>query len=628
MSNSGERIRLRDAAGEEVDELTYSDQGDWAARRRGPLDNGHRGWVWESTADGDGGSLELANPGLSNRRGQNWQATASGEETPGRVNGAFSANPAPMILEVRHSPAIPSDAEQVVITADLKDLDGETLSAVVSFGTDSNSAANRTVIPMSDDALNGDGDAGDGIFGATLPAFPDGTIVDFFITASDGTNTRTWPGPTDDSGGQSANALFQVEAIPAVSDQNLPVYRLILSPDENAEFDFDNFDQESDAQMNATFIAQIGDDIDIRYLAGVRRRGAGSRNRDPRTMRLTLAGDQPWQDTTRMNLNAQYNYLQLVGQKLFAASRLPSAKARPIELFINRSDEAEPTERLYGAYVHLEPQGGDSVARQFPDDPQGSLYSKRRPDRGLAHRDGDIAAYQNDGWDKETNSSEADWSDLDAWLAAIRDTENPDYLSNLEAVMDFDQWTRWFAVMTLLANGETNISNGADDDYYVYAGRLDPRIKAVPNDLDTILGLGDGSANADPTLTIYDMIENDDVLSVLVPFIQHPVILQKYHQALRDLIDGPFAKKSFDELITNCLEGRVPAPVLSGMTSFMDARRDYVLSVVNPDLTVSASLPLEGGVPKSTTKTPSFSGTVDVSEATSVLVNGVPATID
>jgi len=34
LSNSGERIRLRNALGEEVDELTYADEGDWAVRRR------------------------------------------------------------------------------------------------------------------------------------------------------------------------------------------------------------------------------------------------------------------------------------------------------------------------------------------------------------------------------------------------------------------------------------------------------------------------------------------------------------------------------------------------------------------------------------------------------------------
>ncbi|MFT6862839.1 MAG: hypothetical protein ACJAVK_001399, partial [Akkermansiaceae bacterium] len=628
LSNSGEKIRLRNEMGVEIDELTYSDEGDWAVRRRGPLDNGHEGWLWESTADGAGGSLELINPTLTNREGLNWQATAPGAQSPGAINGVFSTDAAPMILEVRHTPAIPSDRDQVIITANLKDIVGASLSATVSYRTESNDSANRTIVVMSDDALNGDGDAGDGVFGATLPAFPDGTVVDFFVSASDGVNTRTWPGPTDDRGNQAANALFQIEATPVSSDQSLPVYRLILSPDEKAEFEFDNFDDASGAQMNATFIVQVGDDVDVRYLAGTRRRGAGSRSRDPRTLRLSLAADRPWQDTTKMNLNSQFNYLQLFGQKLFAAARLPSAKARSIELFVNAEDESVVTGRLLGAYVHLEPQGGDSVARQFPDDSSGNLYSKRRPDSKLAHRDGNIEDYLADGWQKETNRAEADWSDLDAWLTAIRDTASPNYLTNLEAVMDIDQWVRWFAVMTLVANGETNISNGADDDYYVYAGRQDTRMKAVPHDLDTILGLGDVSAITDPNHTIYDMIEDDDVIPVLEQFIRHPVVLQKYHQVLRDLIEGPFSKSKFDELVINCLTERVPAQVINDVVTFMDDRRSYVLGEVNPGLTVTTMLPVEGGFPKATNSSPNLSGVINISEASSLRVNGKPASID
>ena len=59
LNNSGEKIRLRNELSEEIDELTYSDQRDWAVRRRGSLANGHEGWVWELVVDGGGGSREL-----------------------------------------------------------------------------------------------------------------------------------------------------------------------------------------------------------------------------------------------------------------------------------------------------------------------------------------------------------------------------------------------------------------------------------------------------------------------------------------------------------------------------------------------------------------------------------------
>lgn len=628
LSNSGERVRLVDAAGNEVDELKYSDEGDWAVRRRGPLDSGHRGWIWFNEADGEGASMELMNPSLTNKQGQNWRPTGVGGETPGEMNSSATGDIAPMIREVEHRPAVPTSSDFVKITAKLTDESTFGLTATVYFRAATMSPGAFSSLPMVDNALEGDGDAGDGVFGVTLPSFPDGTVVEFYVEASDGGNSRTWPGPTNDSGDHGANALYQVEDGPRTSDQGLPVYRLIMTAGEEDEFAFDNFDWDSNAQMNTTFIAQVGDDTDVRYLAGTRRRGAGSRKRDPRTMRLSLPGDRPWQDTTRMNLNSQYNYLQMFGQKLFAASRLPSALARPVELFMNGVDESDGTQVLYGAYVHMEPQGSDSVARQFPDDDGGNLYRKRRPDSQLAFRNGDIDDYLADGWEKSTNDSEADWSDLDAWLEALNETTNPDYLANLEATMDIDQWLRWFAAMALLANGETNPSTGVDDDYYVYSGDLDQRMKAVPHDLDTILGLGDSSVINDPQHTIYDMIEDDSVLDVLVPLIRHPEVLPRYHRVLRELIEGPFSKEAFDSLLNHCLGTRIPSATKNGIVNFMDARRAYVLSVVNPDLTISTTLPVVGGLPQATEPSPTFSGAVNLSEAESVRVNGRLADVD
>ena len=53
LSNSGERIRLIDQDGMEVDEVRYYDQGDWAIRTRVVVGN-EPGWEWTSPADGQG----------------------------------------------------------------------------------------------------------------------------------------------------------------------------------------------------------------------------------------------------------------------------------------------------------------------------------------------------------------------------------------------------------------------------------------------------------------------------------------------------------------------------------------------------------------------------------------------
>src|SRR5262249_34385905 len=72
LSNRRNSIHLKDASGQDVNSVTYADEGDWAIRRRGPDDLGQRGWIWYAEPDGLGKSLELINPALRNDSGQNW----------------------------------------------------------------------------------------------------------------------------------------------------------------------------------------------------------------------------------------------------------------------------------------------------------------------------------------------------------------------------------------------------------------------------------------------------------------------------------------------------------------------------------------------------------------------------
>ncbi|MDB4792110.1 CotH kinase family protein, partial [Akkermansiaceae bacterium] len=91
-----------------------------------------------------------------------------------------------------------------------------------------------------------------------------------------------------------------------------------------------------------------------------------------------------------------------------------------------------------------------------------------------------------DGWSKQTNSSENDWSDLDEMLRIINNaSEDDDFIEQLEASINLDQWMNWFAAMTILANGETNISNGADDDFSAYRGLQASRFVLLPPTIST-----------------------------------------------------------------------------------------------------------------------------------------------
>jgi len=578
LSNSGERILLVDQDGVEVDEVPYYDQGEWAIRER-ITEGNEPGWSWASAADGGGSSLELINPALSNKQGQNWAFSLNSSPTPGAANSTASANTAPLIIDVAHFPAVPTSTEAIAIIAELRDETGETIGGSLHYRISAQNPGPFQTTPMLDDGYNRDSEADDGIYGAMLPPQPNGTVIEFYLESSDGRKTRTWPPPA--SNGQNANALLQVDDEANTFDHAF--YRVIIPVSELNQWR--GIRRQSNAIMNATMILDDGSGPKIRYLAGLRVRGAGSRNHTPVPMRLSLSRDDEWNNMTRMNLNTKFTYLQFLGMKLFQTSDMRAPDTYRVQVRINGGNIARGDGFDYGSMVHVQPLAAEFIADKFKTDRDGNLYKKARPDREFQWRDGNIGDYESDGWSKQTNRSENDWNDLDEMLRVVNNApDDPDYLNQIESVIDIDQWMKWFAAMTLLANGETNVSNGADDDFSMYRGVTDPHFVFIPHDLDTILGLGDGSRIENPRHTLFDMIVNRDILDPLIPFFTHPLIVERYYLALRELLQTSFSKQEFDELLDSNLTDWVPQNQIEGMRNFMDARRLFVESEITPTI--------------------------------------------
>lgn len=113
--------------------------------------------------------------------------------SPGTVNGPGRTDLGPLIVEVRHTPNIPSDDQDLVVTAraapTFDPVRGLTLYYRVMFGAELN-------LPMLDDGLHGDGAAGDGVFGASIPAGASGPgqMVRYYISAVDAkSHASRWP---------------------------------------------------------------------------------------------------------------------------------------------------------------------------------------------------------------------------------------------------------------------------------------------------------------------------------------------------------------------------------------------------------------------------------------------------
>jgi spore coat protein CotH len=618
LSNTGERVEISDPLGVPVDEVVYADQGDWALRRRGPLDRNHQGWIWTADHDGAGKSLELINPVQGNNNGQNWSASNPTGGTPGAANSVIDTDTAPIISDVEHSPAVPQSTDDVIVRGEIDDELTAGLTVATHWRTDD--FAEYTVTTMFDDGTHGDDIAADGVYAATIPAQPHGTVVEFYVRAVDAMeNVRTWPAPTDASGTQGANALYQVDNGFVASEA--PLYRLILTETEQFELEQmgNSSENDSNAQMNATFISTIGNDVEVRYNVGQRLRGASSRDFNVKSYRIEIPSDRDWQGVTALNLNARSIYSQIAGSAVFAAAGLPAAEGTLAHVRVNGVD-------LSGGagYAQLEVTDGDFVDNHF-DDNGGNLYNKRRHANGSdtkwAFRNGNATQYQTDGWDKDTNSGINDWTDLNAFLNAINNAPEATYVASISPHINIEQWLRWFAMMTLLESNETNPSNGVDDDYAMYRGEVDQRFVLLPHDLDSVLGAQGSSTTAG----LFRMVTDNGGLPQLARFFSRPEITSQYYAQLRELATTVFSAAQLNPLLQNLLGGRAPQATIDAMQQFAANRVAFVLSQIPTDLTVNSSLSTLNGYLHTTSATTTLSGLAPVEGAHSVRINGQPA---
>jgi hypothetical protein len=649
LANGGERLELSDPLGVVVDSVTYHNDGDWALRRVGDLYPGEpdwwRGWHWSSPADGQGNSLELINPAMAGAYGQNWSASLTAGGTPGELNSVATNNTPPLILDVRHYPAIPRSTNTVTVNARILDEAASGLSVTLFYRNDG--TTNFSAAPMFDDGAHGDGAANDSLFGTILPARPDKTVVEFYVEAADASSqTRTWPPPTDDLGTQGANALYQVDESSYEGSQ--PVYRFITTASDwdswLALMDGGSGGENSDAAMNATLVRTDGLGTEVRYLCHVRNRGAGTRNAQPHNLHLSIPTDNALQDVTKLDFNTRTVHSQAAGNALFSFAGLPNAYGAPVQLRINAANlaNASPTGGVnsyqFGSYYCFQPYDGDWSAEHLPNDPDGNLYKAAWYFDDIQLTNGAVleylgtnaanyrTAYSPTGptsdtgpYQKQSNAAADDWSDLISLCYTLDAVPDANYLQAVNARVNVDEWLGYFAANSLILNMETTIATGEGDDYSLYGGVNDPRFLVLIHDLDTVLGQGDSTPSTNRS--IFKAAE----MPTMDRFLKHPEIAPRYFAKLIEMANGPFTAANVSAVLNQVLAGWVQPSYLETMKGVAAARRAAVLSQIPLSLSVTSSLAVTSGYRRTTSATTSLTGGANAVETRAVLVNGAPA---
>jgi CotH kinase protein/Concanavalin A-like lectin/glucanases superfamily/Lamin Tail Domain/Immunoglobulin I-set domain len=147
--------------------------------------------------------------------------------SPGLPNGSGVAYPGPAVVETAHTPNVPKDDEDLTVTARVTPTFFPLASVVMRYRIMFNAEMEVT---MTDDGLHGDGAAGDGVFGATIPAgvSTNGQMVRWYFRATDemGSVSR-WPLFLDPADGPEYEGTI-VE--PVNLETKLPVLHLFAQP--------------------------------------------------------------------------------------------------------------------------------------------------------------------------------------------------------------------------------------------------------------------------------------------------------------------------------------------------------------------------------------------------------------
>ena len=412
------------------------------------------------------------------------------------------------------------------------------------------------------------------------------------------------------------------------------------------------WNRQSDAQLNVTFISRQGADTDVRYRCGLRVRGAGSRSNSINNWRLNIPKDDTWRGETEANLNIWHPHLGDLGSKMMECAGLIHERSWPVQVRLNTINNALNNSAYSGGYyIHLQPSGSEYLNEERPADSGGNLYKKSRP-----HQDWTVhelsaggppspSGYQADGWIKSTNEDLNDWNDLHNLIKTFAGGNAS--APQMESVINADYWLRWQAFQVIINHNETNLSNGANDDYSIYRGLVDPRFIPLAHDYDTVWGDGGNTSSFDPTsptATIYQLngaFGSGETIPATQPLMSNPVMNQRFKAQLVSLLNTVFLPSTFNPMVDSVLGDwtgptaayGVPVAKRDAIKSFNTARRNHILQTVlgysalgvpPAALTVVTSLPTVSGFPQTTlANSTGLSGTVDSSRVQKVRIGGV-----
>ena len=555
--------------------------------------------------------------------------------TPGMQNTAYVSNRGPDILEVHHAPVLPSTNEPIVVTARVVDNDG--VGSVTLYYRSEGTAA-FTSTPMVDDGTGDDTVSGDGIFTATIPGAPSGTMRAFYIEASDGREVVRFPtelAPSADV--PERTCLVRVGDSP-LSTQ-FATYRIWLSND--VINTFRSRANLSNELMDCTFVYN---DTDVFYNAHFRLRGSAwlrpGANWDPRdrhAFRIEFNPDQRFRGREEINLDmtegdsrgplqerASYWFYKQMGLQFSMQEFI-----RPV---VNG--------RIYGDYEDVQKVDSDYISGWFPDDAGGRLHevddyfefstdgtSQTNLDEGIKFDSRHPLIPETYRWEfeKRSNPEDDNWDHVYEFAVALNtSSSSPIYEETIESVIHPEHFARVLAIRHAVGDWDSyGYSRGKNNSFY-YAP-AEHKWYLLPWDIDFTLGSGDGYNT--------NIFQVGGHFPEVIQFLNYPKFHRMYLQALAELVNGPWqtsygttnSPTAFDVFLDDAADALVADGLGDGrrnaIKSFVRSRRNYILSQIP---SVNFAITTNNGQNFCTSgSTVTIEGTAPL-EVAAISVNGTP----
>ncbi len=507
LANEGETIRLRNAEGDQVDEVDYGLGFPWPTV----------GDSVPQTVSGHAHSMQLANAYADNDLGASWR---SAFPSPGvRNNGVYLENLPPHIRQVRHSPKQPRSGQSLTVTAKVTDPDGvadvRLLYQVIEPGqyiglNDVRYHSGWVETFMHDDGLAGDATAGDDRFTIQLPGSLQvhRRLIRYRIVVRDMLGNELQVPFADDT--QPNFAYFVYDGVPAWEGsirpgvepvveypeevmQSLPVYHLISRKSDVETATWLQHYSGSDYKWYGTLVydGEVYDHIRYRMRGGVWRYAMGKNmwkfdfNRGHYFQARNDYGKKYDEKWDKLNFSAciqqgsfgqrgEQGMFEAISFRMFRMAGVPASKTNYLHFRV--IDEPHEDGKLNDAHPPLTSSG-----TQYDGDFWGLYMTIEQMDGRFLNEhdlpDGNL--YKMDNSNRETNNQGPtqpdDQSDLNSFMGRYQWSDEQWWRQNV----NLDVWYSYYAVYQAIHHGDITGKN-----WFLYHHPQTDRWWQLPWDVD------------------------------------------------------------------------------------------------------------------------------------------------